>query len=121
MVNAHICTVYCSHNLTLLSSFMTYHRTFFKSYTTGVNSIAGTAYPFRAPEINPDLQRFAFLNLYFSMGCLFFPFLFCFVLFCFLFFFVLRIVVCLFVLFHLIIILSVFLRFMTSDYPLLDL
>ena len=108
----HICSVYCSHNITLLSSFMTYHRTFYKSYTTGVSSRAGTAYPFGAPELNPDLRRFAFLNLYFSVFLVFLVF------FVFLLFFFLRIVVCLLVLFHLAIILSDFLRYMTSDYPL---
>ena len=45
---------FVSHNLVLLSSFITYHHLFNQSNTTDATTEAGTAYPSGAPEFTPD-------------------------------------------------------------------
>jgi hypothetical protein len=47
---------YLSYTLSILSSFMTYHRVCSYHYTTAVISGAGTAYPSGAPEFTPGCQ-----------------------------------------------------------------
>ena len=85
-----------------VSSFMTYCRVCNYNNTTGATSGAGTAFPSEAPEFTPGFQWGSYYSI-FSFMCN-----------------VLQIVVCPFVLFLFAIVLSVFLQFTDSDYPLVS-
>ena len=66
----HICST-CRKHLTLLSSFMTYHRRCNQINTTSPTSGAGPAYPSGAPEIcTPDFQWGSCYSI-FSFMCMF--------------------------------------------------
>ena len=78
---------------------MTYHRVCDKRITTGATCGAGTVYPYRAPEFTPCFEWGSCCSI-FSFLCS-----------------VLYIIVRHFVVFLLIIVLSVFLQFTASDYP----
>ena len=81
------------------ATFMFYHRVCNQINTTGATSGAETADPSGEPAFTPGLfVEFVLLDLQFYM-------------------YVLQIVVCYFVLFLLLIALSVLFRYMDSDYP----
>ena len=90
----------CRNHNPVLSSFMIYHRVCNKINTTGITCWAGTAYPSGAPAFTPGFQG-GFVTRSLVVLLIF-----------------LQIVVCPFVLFLLVIVLSFLVRFTVSDYPL---
>ena len=90
----------CRNHNPVLSSFMIYHRVCNKINTTRVTCGAGTAYPSGAPAFTPGFSGVLVTR---SLVVLFI---------------FLQIVVCPFVFFLLVIVLSFLVRFTLSDYPL---
>jgi len=73
------CSVYCSNNAVLFSSFMTHHLIFNKSNITDASSGTKTAYPSGTPAFIPSFsvvlvaQSLCFVNRYLSFCPYFYP------------------------------------------------